>query len=171
MQRSFLDAFLRGNDRSGWSVPGKLPPIDLALRKGDFGHNSPDGERKYSRRAEAAWPMPHTQYTQYHLTPDQKLATKAPTDKTTSKICYAAHGTLENPQLIHVATNPVEVETEITGHSVAHLCVSMNGRVGKSLPSDIDLFLTLRHITAEGKEVWYTGTAGDPVPHARVGCE
>jgi predicted acyl esterase len=164
VQRSFLDAFLRGDDRIGWSVPGKLPPIDLVLRRGDFGHNNPDGERKFSRRSEAAWPIPRTHYTQYHLTPDKKLATKVPTEKVTSKISYAAHGTLENPQLVQFATGPVEAETEITGHVVAHLCVSMNGRAGKSLPSDIDLFLTLRHISPEGKEVFYTGTAGDPVP-------
>jgi predicted acyl esterase len=31
-------------------------------------------------------------------------------------------------------------------------------------PRDIDLFLTLRHISPQGKEVFYTGTAGDPVP-------
>jgi predicted acyl esterase len=32
------------------------------------------------------------------------------------------------------------------------------------LPSDIDLFLTLRYISPSGEEVFYTGTAGDPVP-------
>jgi hypothetical protein len=31
-------------------------------------------------------------------------------------------------------------------------------------PSDIDLFITLRKLNADGKEVFYTGTMGDPVP-------
>lgn len=164
VQRSFLDAFLRGDDRVGWSIPGKVPPVDLVLRKGDVGHNNPEGERKFARRSETAWPIPRTQYTRYFLTPDKQLSKEAPTAKTTSKISYSAPGSLENPQLVQFATDPVEQETEITGHIVARLCVSMNGRVGKGLPSDIDLFLTLRHISPERKEVFYTGTAGDPVP-------
>jgi hypothetical protein len=31
-------------------------------------------------------------------------------------------------------------------------------------PTDIDIFLTIRHISSLGKEVFYTGTAGDPCP-------
>jgi hypothetical protein len=47
---------------------------------------------------------------------------------------------------------------------VAHLAVSATPTPRGPTPSDIDLFLTLRHISPEGKEVFYTGTAGDPVP-------
>lgn len=31
IQRSFLDAFLRGGDRRGWSRKGAVPPVDLVL--------------------------------------------------------------------------------------------------------------------------------------------
>lgn len=31
-------------------------------------------------------------------------------------------------------------------------------------PSEIDLFVTLRHLDAQGEEIFYTGTVGDPVP-------
>lgn len=34
LQRSFLDAFLKGDDRAGWST-NKAPKVDLVLRKGD----------------------------------------------------------------------------------------------------------------------------------------
>jgi predicted acyl esterase len=32
------------------------------------------------------------------------------------------------------------------------------------MPSDIDLFVTLRKLDRTGKEIFYTGTMGDPVP-------
>jgi hypothetical protein len=55
-------------------------------------------------------------------------------------------------------------ETEITGHITAHLNVSVTPDKGVPLPSDIDLFVTIHYISPSGKEVHYTGTAGDPVP-------
>lgn len=164
MQRSFLDAFLQGDDRVGWSTPGKVPPVELVLRKGDVGFNNPTAEQQFSRRSEAAWPIPRTEYTPYYLTTEKMLSTTKPEYVTSTKISYEALGSLENPQLMQFTTVPIESETEITGHIIAHLNVSMHGRVGQNLPSDIDLFLTLRHISSAGKEVFYTGTAGDPVP-------
>jgi predicted acyl esterase len=77
---------------------------------------------------------------------------------------------------VQFTTEAFEAETEITGHIVAHLNVSCSS-TAENTPSDIDLFLTIRHIGADGKEsiplgwknlrwhwVFYTGTAGDPVP-------
>ena len=32
------------------------------------------------------------------------------------------------------------------------------------MPSEIDVFVTLRHVGPDGQEIFYTGTAGDPVP-------
>ena len=164
LQRSFMDAFLKVEDRVGWSIEGKLPPVDMVLRKGDLGFNNPEAEQKFPRRTEQEWPIARTQYTPYYLTPDQQLETTKPDLQSTSKITYEALGTMETPQLIQFPTPPMEVETEITGHVVAHLNVSMNAKIGSTLPSDIDLFVTIRHISPAGKEVHYTGTAGDPVP-------
>ena len=48
-------------------------------------------------------------------------------------------------------TSPVEQETEITGHPMARLSISASAKDG-SQPSDLDLFLTLRHLDAEGEE-------------------
>jgi len=163
LQRSFLDAFLKDDDREGWSVEGKLPQVDLALRKGNVGFNNAEAERAYKRRTENEWPIARTDYTKFYLTPDLELTKQAPS-VSSAKLTYKALGNLENSQLLEFSTPPVTEEIEITGHIVAHLNVSMNPYIGGPQTSDIDLFLTLRHISAAGTEVFYTGTAGDPVP-------
>ncbi|KAI1630287.1 Alpha/Beta hydrolase protein [Exophiala viscosa] len=164
LQRSFLDAFLHGQDRVGWSTEGKVPKVGLVLRKGDVGHNHPEGEGTFPTRTENEWPIARTKYTPWYLTHECELMEKLPAYTSTSKLTYKALGTLKEPQLIQFTTPPVEKETEITGHIVAHLNVSTSPYIGKSVPTDIDLFLTLRHISPAGKEVFYTGTAGDGVP-------
>ena len=164
VQKSFLDAFLKGEDREGWTVKGKLPAVDMVLRKGDVGFNNSKAEQTYPRRTENEWPIARTQYTNFHLTTEGSLAKTAPV-KSQSKLSYKALGTLEDPQLLRFETPTFEAETEITGHVVAHLNVSVSPHANsENLPSDIDLFLTLRHIGPSGKEIHYTGTAGDPVP-------
>ena len=162
VQRSFLDAFLKGDDRVGWSIPGKLPQVDMVLRKGDVGFNNAAAEKQYTRRTEAAWPIARTQYTPYHLTLSQGLSTSS--QSAVGKLTYDALGNLENFKGLKFSTTPFEIEVEITGHIVAHLNVSMSADPNSPTPRDIDLFVTLRHISAEGKEVHYTGTAGDPIP-------
>jgi predicted acyl esterase len=63
--------------------------------------------------------------------------------------------------ILKFRTEPMLEETEITGHIVARLTV---GVAGTPCPKDLDLFVTLRHFDDEGQQVFYTGTAGDPVP-------
>lgn len=168
IQKSFLDAFLKGQDSYGWTVPGKVPPVTLTLRKGDVGFNDAEAEKQYPKREEDAWPIPRTEYTKFHLIPDLTLTREHPKISSPKKISYAALGTIANPKLVQFTTPPFETETEITGHIVAHLNVSMTP--DPSLASkdgankDIDIFLTLRHLSSSGKEIFYTGTAGDPVP-------
>lgn len=168
VQKSFLDAFLKGDDRVGWSTPGKVPPVTLTLRKGDVGFNDAEAEKAYPKREESAWPLPDTQYTRYYLTADdQGLATSKPSPSpATKQLSYKALGSVEKPEVVTFTTPPFEQETEFTGHPVAHLNVSVtpdesNKNAGET---DIDVFVTLRHLDAAGKEIHYTGTAGDPVP-------
>ncbi|KAJ5984579.1 hypothetical protein N7481_006678 [Penicillium waksmanii] len=163
VQRSFLDAFLKDDDRAGWST-GKAPKVDILLRKGDVGFNNAEAEKTFPRRIEHEWPIARTQYTKFHLTSSRELLSHAPIEKKSSKISYAALGTIENPSVVQFKTAPFEKETEITGHIVTHLNVSMSANAGSTTPQDLDLFVTLRHISPAGKEVFYTGTAGDPVP-------
>ena len=169
IQRSFLDAFLKGEDDVGWTK-GQVPKVDMVLRKGNVGVNDAEAEKTYPRRTENEWPIARTQWTKWFLTPDKSLTQNIEKVKPTTsgqkrvKLSYEALGSLENPQLIQFTTDAFEKETEITGNIVAHLNVSASAFPTGPTPSDIDLFLTLRHISAEGKEVHYTGTAGDPVP-------
>ncbi|EOD47416.1 putative x-pro dipeptidyl-peptidase (s15 family) protein [Neofusicoccum parvum UCRNP2] len=164
VQRSFLDAFLKGDDRVGWSVKGKVPPVDIVLRKGDVGFNDAKAEQTYPRRTENEWPIARTRWTNFYLTPDHQLTRLEPLHTPPKKLSYRALGTLENPSVVQFTTPAFDEETEITGNVLAHLNVSMSADATGPTPTDIDLFVTLRHISPEGKEVFYTGTAGDPVP-------
>lgn len=163
VQRSFLDAFLKGEDRAGWA-DGTAPKVDLVLRKGDVGFNNAEGEKTFTRRSEREWPIARTQYTPYYLTPEQSLTTTKPEIDARKKLAYRALGNMDDPQLLQFLTPAFETETEITGHITASLNVSMLPDAGGTLPTDIDLFITLRHLSPTGKEVLYTGTAGDGVP-------
>ena len=161
IQRSFLDAFLKGEDRAGWSQQGKLPPVDMVIRKGDVGFNNAEAEKTYTRRTENEWPIARTLYTPYYLSPDLSLSRSTPDSYEERKVSYKALGMLDNPQLVQFVTPAFEAETEITGHIVAHLAVSASDSSSEqTTPSDIDLFRTLRHISPKGNEVFYTGTAG-----------
>lgn len=166
VQRSFLDAFLKGDDRVGWSQPGKVSPVSLILRKGNVGFDDAKAEAVYERREETEWPIARTQYTKYFLSSNDMLLSPKPLDSQDQlrKLSYRALGTMDKPELLQFTTAPFETETEITGHLVAHLNVSVTADQGEITPSDIDLFVTVRYIGPDGKEVFYTGTAGDPVP-------
>ncbi|KAF1984856.1 alpha/beta-hydrolase [Aulographum hederae CBS 113979] len=165
IQKSFLDAFLKGDDRTGWSVPGKLPPVDLVLRKGNVGINNSEAEKSFQRRTENEWPIARTQYQKFFLGPDNSLSTTAPSIPRPKKLSYKALGTLDNPQLLQFTTAPFEHETEITGYITAYLHVSCSpSTTSPTIPKDIDLFITIRHLAPSGEEIFYTGTAGDPVP-------
>ncbi len=173
-QKSFLSAFLKGKDKVGWSEPGKVAPVTISLRKGDVGYNDAEKEKVYVKREEAAWPIPRTEYTNFYLNPDQNLTKDKPSgSQQPEKLGYKALGSLDNPQAIRFTSPPFESETEITGHLVAHLNVSVTPDNNILDPDpdpdpdrdfDIDLFLTLRHLSPSGSEIFYTGTAGDPVP-------
>lgn len=168
VQKSFLDAFLKDEDTVGWSVPGKVAPVSVILRKGDVGFNNPEAEKQYVRREESAWPIPGTQYTKFHLTPERELSKTAPSISSPAVVSYEALGNLENPKVVQFTSPPFEEDTEITGHVVAHLNVSITPDAQATSPEkDIDVFVTLRYISPSGQEVYYTGTAGDPVPLAK----
>ncbi|OJJ47360.1 hypothetical protein ASPZODRAFT_65336 [Penicilliopsis zonata CBS 506.65] len=167
VQLSFLDAFLKGDDRGGWTT-GTAPRVNLLLRKGTVGFNDPVAERVFARRAETEWPIGRTVYQKYFLTSEKKLSPAPPPPSGLpvgrDKISYRALGNLTTPHAVQFISEAFAEETEITGHPVARLNVSVTPDTGGPLPSEIDLFLTLRHLDPSGNEVFYTGTAGDPVP-------
>ncbi|KAI9658909.1 MAG: hypothetical protein M1821_001869 [Bathelium mastoideum] len=172
LQQSFLDAFLKGDDRAGWSVPGKLPPVSVVLREGNVGFNDAQAERAYARRDEPAWPLPSTDYRRFYLTPGYALALDSPASAPAQDTVEYRALDGSSTGIVQFTTPPFAHRAEFTGHVTARLHVSCGasggGRSGgegvSGGPEDIDLFLTLRHLGSDGKEVFYTGTAGDPVP-------
>jgi hypothetical protein len=69
---------------------------------------------------------------------------------------------LRDPAVFKYTTQNV---LEVTGHIVAHLTVSSSRKDDqRGGPKDIDLFVTLKKLDTDGKEVFFTGTMGDPVP-------
>lgn len=163
IQKSFLDAYLKGEDNAGWSS-GKVAPVSICLRQGDAGFNNPEAEKKFQRREEREWPIARTKYTKYYLSSDGGLSTDA-APQPASKVSYKALGSLQQQHLVQFTTQPFKEATEFTGHVTAHLNVSVTNSVEPLLERhDIDVFVTLRHISPEGNEVFYTGSSGDNVP-------
>ncbi|KAJ4247095.1 hypothetical protein NW762_013233 [Fusarium torreyae] len=157
VQKSFLDAFLKDDDREGWTIPGKLPAVDLCLRQGNPGVNDPPAElAAFPRRKESEWPIARTKYTKYFLNKTGIMTSEAIVDE--GMMQYDA-----KTGELNFRTEPFAERTEITGHPLAHLLVSTAEKDG-SAPKDMDIFVTLRHYDAEGKEIFYTGTTGEPVP-------
>ena len=162
VQKSFFDAFLKGEDHGGWT-DGTRAPVDLVLRQGNVGYNNRVAERAFQRRFEHEWPLARTQYTKYYLTPGKSLSPRRP-HVSYDRLSYRALGNIEQQEFVRFTTDPLPAETEITGYSVAHLHVSVTALPGGPVPTDIDLFLTLRHFGADDKEIFYTGITGEPVP-------
>ncbi|KAF5546731.1 cocaine esterase [Fusarium napiforme] len=153
-QKSFLSAFLKGDDYAGWTT-GQQPPIDMVVCKGNVGYNDPEAEKAgYTRRTENEWPLARAQYTKYYLHRDGTMSTEPgpiQVKQPVGRLSYEALGTPEDPRFIKFRTPPFAKETEITGHI---LNVSATPHLGKSGPRDIDLFLTLRHFDADNKEIF-----------------
>lgn len=162
LQKSFLDAFLHGVDDAGWST-GKATRIELIIRKGNVPVNDTEAEKAFPKRIEQAWPIPRTEYTRFYLGADHMLSEHRPLDE--AIISYKAPSNVKNQQKVTFSTKPFEKEVEFTGHVVAHLNVSASpGDASDLPPSEIDLFLTLRHLNSRGDEILYTGSDGDGVP-------
>lgn len=165
VQKSFLDAWLKGDDREGWTKKGAVPAIDLILRQGNVGYNNPQGEKTFLRRKENEWPLARTKYTPFYLTAKSKLQCDLPEQQQLpTKLTYQALGEGRPQDILTFTSAAFDSETEVTGHIVAHLNVSISRDRWGGSPSDLDLFLTLRHLSPSGEEIFYTGSAGEPVP-------
>ncbi|OBT64251.1 hypothetical protein VE03_06881 [Pseudogymnoascus sp. 23342-1-I1] len=164
LQKSFLDAFLKSEDRVGWSIPGKVAPVSVVLRKGNVGVNNAEAEKAYRRRDELAWPLPSTEYDKYYLGKDGSLSKTVNTEIKEQGVLQWKALSEDSQDILTFTTAPFPANTEFTGHVVAHLNVSVAKDNDGNLPADLDLFITVRHLDSSGQEIFYTGTAGDPVP-------
>ncbi len=108
----------------------------------------------FVERHEADWPIPRTRWTNFHLDPDgHALAEKPP--GAAGKVAFAALG-----DGVTFLTPPLEAQTEITGPIAAKLNVSSSTR-------DADLFLVLRVLSPNLKEVVYQGALDPHTPIAQ----
>jgi len=169
-QLRFFDYWLKDIDNGVMDEP----PVKLAIRK---------GRNEIEWRYEHEWPLARTQWTRFYLDLSQcggksrtgELATINPA--TTSACSYPATslgsmgstsaassqvmgGAIPPDMGIALETPPLASDVEITGPVAAVLWVS-------SSTEDMDLFLTIRNIDPDGKDVLETGQQGTPVPVAK----
>jgi putative CocE/NonD family hydrolase len=151
------------------------PPVKLEIRTG----GSPE---RYPFRTENEWPLARTQWTKLYLKIDREptgsetgvegeLAMTAP--KAAGKLTYPAtavgkagvasgsslattHGNIGRSG-VSFETPPMEKDTEITGPMAMKLWVS-------STSEDMDIFVSLRNIGPDGKDVCEVGQHGQAVP-------
>lgn len=141
LQKRFFARFLKG-DVSAW--PDE-PRVRLQVRH--------PGER-FVERHEAAWPIPRTAWTRYHLHAEgDMLSTKPATER--GSVSFSALG-----DGVTFITAPVDQQTEITGPIAARLNIS-------STTDDADLFLVLRVFSPELKEVVFQGALDPHTPVAQ----
>jgi putative CocE/NonD family hydrolase len=166
-QLRFFDHWLKGIDNGVMQEP----PVKLAIRT---------GHGEYHFRHENEWPLARTEWTRLYLdfsAPDgadgngtlakTKPAATATRTYSTAGGSHSGHASASSTALatgsgsgISLVTPPLEHDTEITGPLAAQLWVS-------STTEDMDLFLTLRNIDADGKEVLEVGQQGGQVPVAK----
>ena len=141
LQKRFFDFFLK-NEANGWD---KQPKVLLQVRH--------PGE-KFVERAESEWPLARTQWTQFHLDPNNKTLSLTPVTGDAS-ITYEATG-----DGVTFATPPLDEDTEITGPSALKLFVS-------SATANADIFAVLGVLDADGKEVVFQGALDPHTPVAQ----
>jgi uncharacterized protein len=169
-QVRFFDKWLKGIENGVMDEP----PVKLAIRKGNDA---------YEFRHENEWPLARTQWTKFYLDLTQSADAKAggvdgslvkdnparAASRTYSAAGQGHAGRASASASMHsrihvgglsVVTPPLEHDTEVTGPIAAQLWVS-------STSEDMDIFITIRNIDAEGKDVWETGQQGGEVPVAK----
>ena len=142
------------------------PPVKLQIRKGGIGN--------YEWRHEREWPLKRTRWTKVYLGSSGDLAESKPRKAgsieyraaTMTKMGIATgtfsagadSGAASSGATFH--TEPFKRATEVTGPVALWLWVS-------SSSPDMDLFVTLRNIGPDGKDVLEMGQQGQPVPMAK----
>jgi hypothetical protein len=140
LQKRFFDHFLKGIDNS-WQ---RQPRVRLQVRRLDG----------FVERMENEWPIARARWTRLYLNPDDRSLSWTPV-AATGRIEYDAMGAG-----VTFLSPPLDRETEITGPSAARLFVS-------SSTTDADLFVVLRAIAPDGKEVVFQGAIDPHTPIAQ----
>jgi putative CocE/NonD family hydrolase len=170
-QLRWLDYWLKGTDTGILEEP----PVKLEIRTGG-------SQKSYPFRFENEWPLARTQWTRLYLKIEREPSSDehasegqlvASPPKAEGKLTYSASGMTKagvasgsSLSTTHGAavrlgvsfeTAPMTEATEITGPLMMNLWVS-------STTEDMDVFVTLRNIGPDGKDVSEVGQHGQPVP-------
>jgi hypothetical protein len=165
-QLRFFDHWLKGIDNGVMAEP----PVKLAIRH---------GRDKIEWRHEREWPLARTRWTKlyFDLSKPDGAALIDSNPGTTASRTYASFnlGTMGSTSAassqvmgggikpgmgVSLETPPLPADLEVTGPLMANIWVS-------SASEDMDLFVTLRNVDADGNEVLETGQQGTPVPVAK----
>ena len=135
-QRAFLDCFLKDADN------GMLqrPRVRLEIRKtvDDF-----------AVREEADWPLPNTDYRELYLGPEGTLRAEQPAG------AGAVHYDAKAGANVHFDWR-FDAPSEVTGHMRLKLWVATDEG------DDMDLFVAVKKLDADGREVCFEGRENDP---------
>jgi len=168
----FFEYWLKGIDNGVMQEP----PVKLAIRK---------GRDEVEWRFEHEWPLARTRWTKFYFDLSQPAAGTGPnigrlvdanpavsnsrsypatslgSMGSTSAASSQVMGGAISPDIgIVLETPPLAHDLEVTGPVAAVLWVA-------SSTEDMDLFLTIRNVDADGKDVLETGQQGTPVPVAK----
>ena len=172
-QLRFFDYWLKGIDNGVMDEP----PVKLAIRKGrdeiEWRHEhewplartqmeqalsrSLAAARRAWPRTPAGWSPPIRTTSSSRTYPATSLGSMGSTSAASSQVMG---GGIRPGMGIALETPPLPQDVEVTGPVAAVLWVS-------SSTEDMDLFLTIRNIDADGNEVLETGQQGTPVPVAK----
>lgn len=150
-QYRFFDWYLKGE---GSAPPA--PPVRLLMRTGNGG---------YSWRDETDWPVPGTEYLSYYLDarpagtrpalagPDRVYSLANSPGTESARVDYSAdvpEERLENRLAsgVRFVSEPLDADIRLAGHFKAELWVS-------STTYDMDLFVSVRVVDEDGREVNY----------------
>lgn len=140
------------------------PPVRLDLRL-PRGPDNPNGG--WRTRFEHEWPLARTRYVKYYLdatnpSGDGTLTSAPPTPERTTT--YSAdvefgkdHEKLCAAQGVSFVSEPLAEDTELAGYMKLGLRVS-------STSTDMDIFVTLRVMDEQGKDVFYHSTHSQESP-------
>ena len=170
-QLRWFDYWLKGLDTGILDEP----PVKLEIRSG----GSP---KPYPFRTEHEWPLARTQWTKMYLQIERAPSSEAEASEGTlvttppakaSSLSYPASGVTKAGVAsgsslatthgntgrtgVSFETPPMSADTEVTGPLVLKLWVA-------STSEDMDIFVTIRNIGTDGKDVCEVGQHGQPVP-------
>lgn len=175
-QLRWFDYWLKGIDTGIMDEP----PVKLLIRTGG------GGMKDYKFRFEDEWPLARTQWTRLYLKAGRKEPSTDPMEieggllkqapKKEAALTYSATGTTHagvasasstmlSAGTLHrtgvsFETEPMKQDTEVTGPVKLVLWVS-------STTKDMDIFVTIRNIGPDGKDVWEVGQQGQQIPVAK----